>query len=327
MHCELVVPGLLSLPEAPRAPSLELLLRRGRASRGEPRSLEAWLQAAFGLPELAAGALSVLGDGGEPGSEAWARADPVHLRLLRDRIGIVPAEAIGVSAEEADALVASLHAHFGERLALRIHSPQRWSIRLAAPLPLPAVPPLEVAGRPAAPGGPADALLTEIQMVLHEHPVNEAREARGMPAINSLWLWGGGAAPAEVASQPTTRWQSATSGDVLVHGLARAAKMRSRPPTPGAAWIERAPTEGRHLVVLDALRAPAALADSVTFATALEGLERDWFAPVLRALREGRLGMVTIQVPDAPRALSVEAVRGDLRRFWRRPRPIATWID
>jgi hypothetical protein len=31
-------------------------------------------------------------------------------------------------------------------------------------------------------------LLLEAQMVLHEHPVNEAREALGQQAVNSLWL-------------------------------------------------------------------------------------------------------------------------------------------
>ena len=34
-------------------------------------------------------------------------------------------------------------------------------------------------------------LLNEIQMIWHEHPVNLARTARGLPPINSLWLYGG----------------------------------------------------------------------------------------------------------------------------------------
>jgi hypothetical protein len=34
-------------------------------------------------------------------------------------------------------------------------------------------------------------LLNEIQMVWHEHPINLARTARGLPPINSLWLYGG----------------------------------------------------------------------------------------------------------------------------------------
>jgi hypothetical protein len=35
-------------------------------------------------------------------------------------------------------------------------------------------------------------LLTEIQMAWHTHPVNEARESRGEPTVNSVWLHGGG---------------------------------------------------------------------------------------------------------------------------------------
>jgi len=34
--------------------------------------------------------------------------------------------------------------------------------------------------------------------------------------------------------------------------------------------------------------------------------------------------MLTVQVPDA--GVSFETVRGDLRRFWRRPRPLADYV-
>ena len=34
--------------------------------------------------------------------------------------------------------------------------------------------------------------VSEIEMALHEHPVNLAREAAGRFPVNSLWLWGGG---------------------------------------------------------------------------------------------------------------------------------------
>lgn len=34
--------------------------------------------------------------------------------------------------------------------------------------------------------------LNELQIVLTQHPLNEARVARGMPAWNSLWFWGHG---------------------------------------------------------------------------------------------------------------------------------------
>jgi hypothetical protein len=183
-------------------------------------------------------------------------------------------------------------------------------------------PALNAAGTAAVPGGGADALLTEIQMVLHAHPVNEAREARGEPAVNSLWLWGAGPAPREASA----RWQSITADDPVALGLARAARLRARGSMPGAAWLERAPEDGRHLVVLDALRPFAAVSDADGFSATLEALEREWFAPLLAALRRGRIGMATIHVPDGARGLSVEAIRGDLRRLWRRARPLGTWM-
>ncbi|MGI9261948.1 MAG: hypothetical protein ACR2QR_07925 [Woeseiaceae bacterium] len=40
-------------------------------------------------------------------------------------------------------------------------------------------------------------LNSELQMLFHDHPVNERRAERGLPAINGLWMWGGGRMPAE----------------------------------------------------------------------------------------------------------------------------------
>lgn len=38
-------------------------------------------------------------------------------------------------------------------------------------------------------------LLSEIEMALHDHPVNVEREMQGKVPVNSLWIWGGGHAP------------------------------------------------------------------------------------------------------------------------------------
>lgn len=49
------------------------------------------------------------------------------------------------------------------------------------------------------PGGDAAAsyrqLISEIEMALHDHEVNQVRQAIGRSPVNSLWLWGGGMAP------------------------------------------------------------------------------------------------------------------------------------
>ena len=327
MHCELVIPGLFAAPAARRLPAAEMLLARGRCTSGPSQSLEAWLHEAFGLEDapLAAGALTLLAAGGEPRGDCWTRADPVHLRLMRDRLVLVPPAALRIAREEADALCEALNAHFGERLSLQVIDEQRWVARLPSPIEVARQAPLALAGcdvatgLPPNPVAPAHQLLNEAQMVLHSLPVNEARESRGEPPINSVWLWGAGSAP-KVAP---ARWQSISAAEPLALGLARAAGVRARAAAASAeAWLDRLPEDGRHLAVLDHLRAPLALAESGEYQDGLERLERDWFAPLLARLRQGRVGMVTIHVPDSAECVAYETIRGDLRRFWRRPKAL-----
>jgi hypothetical protein len=328
MHCELIVPGLFAEASGTRAACLELLLARGRISTAESKSVEAWLQEGFGLEgePMAAGALTLAAAGGEPGEDCWARTDPVHLRLMRDRLIVVPSAAFSLSREEAEALIEALNGHFADRLSLKAVEPERWCARLDRHFAFDAASALDVAGRDVdltlRIGGDAGrrwgTLLNEVQMLLHAHPVNLAREARGEPVVNSLWLWGVGAAP----QVPPSHWQSVSANDPVALGLARLAGTRQRAlPASAEAWLERAPQDGRHLVLLDALRAPLALGHSAQYRESIDALERQWFAPLLTALRAGRLGMVTVHIPDSFGA-SFETIRGDLRRFWRRPKAL-----
>ena len=339
MHCELLVPALFPT-RAParealgalRLPALELLLARGRATGTEPRAPERWLVEAFSGDDgdedapLAAGALTVLAEGGEPGDDAWLRADPVHLQLGRDGPALVPSAAFEVSREEAEAICEALNGHFAGAPTFYPLAPGRWCARLAEEFVAATESPLQLAGedvnrrlaaQPAARRW--HSMLTEIQMVLHPHPVNAERERRGAPALNSLWLWGAGRAPREAAGP----WQSVCADEPLALGLARLAGMARRAlPAAAEEWLARAPEDGRHLLVLDALRAAHALDDAEAYAARLRTLEARWFAPLLAALRAGRIGMISLHVPDAAEARSFETVRGDLRRIWRRARAL-----
>jgi hypothetical protein len=324
MHCELIVPGLFAEASGLRAPSLEMLLARGRGSSAQTSAVESWLQEAFGLQDqpIAAGALTLAASGADPGVDCWGRADPIHLHLMRDRLIVAPGTALALSREEAEALVEQLNRHFAGALWLKAVEPDRWCARLDSHFAFAAAPSLEAAGRDVDVtlriGGEAgkrwSTLLNEVQMLLHASPVNQAREARGKPAVNSLWLWGVGRAP----QLPASRFQSVAASDPVALGLARMAGVRAFPLPPSAqAWLERTPAEGRHLVLLDALRAPLALGQSAEYRECIDALEKQWFAPLLEALRSRRVGMVSVHVPDSAGA-SFETIRGDLRCFWRR---------
>lgn len=286
-----MVPGLLALPGEPRRPALELLLARARVARSDAESAERWLGRAFGLDDLPAGALTA----GAPGF--WLRADPVHLRVLRDRVVIVPLSALDPAY--AAALVGALNRHFAGRHEFRAPRPDRW-VMSSAPAALAAPPARELAGEDLGahlPPAPWPALLNEIQMALHEHPAHAGRELEA----NGVWLWGAGELPRTAAAP----WRSVSAEDPLALGLARAAGLAHRtPPAAAGEWLAGLPGAGRHLAAFDA---------------AHETLEAAWFAPLLAALKAGRIGMLTLHVPEA--GLYFETTRADLRRFWRRPRP------
>ncbi len=61
-------------------------------------------------------------------------------------------------------------------------------------------PPHDILGKEISPflpqrNGPALTLMRESQRLLKNHPVNHAREAKGLPPANSIWLWGQGRSP------------------------------------------------------------------------------------------------------------------------------------
>ena len=336
MNLTLYIPGLFgpgarfSEDYIPRAESLEFLLGRAQQSPIAPASYHASLCKLFDLetpPEhdVPVAALTRLIDADDYAAGCWMRADPVHLRAARDHLALIPSEAFALSGAEADTLASALGPILAGKFTLYPVKPDQWCLRIEHPdeSEASASAPIDLAGADIDPHLPAKhwhALLTELQMALHGHAVNTAREARGEPIINSLWLWGAGTLPA-AARGP---WHSVSAGDPVALGLARLAGMRHRGPGGGAEeWLDRAPEEGRHLVVLERLRAARALGDMQAHARRLQELEDTWFAPLLAALKGGRIGMVTVHVPEA--AVSFETVRGDLRRFWRRRRPLTDY--
>lgn len=321
MHCSLFIPDFFSAgnpPPAIRFASAETLVARGRRKRKPPTKAEAWLFERFGARAqrgCPVAPFTLLADGGVPGDDFWMRADPVHLNVGLEGLALDSA-ALVLTRAEADALTAALNRHFGEGPSFHAPRPERWYARLSC------APDLDTTPLSAARGGViadklpsgADAtsfraLMNEMQMLLHEHPVNAEREARGAPTVNSVWLWGGG-----VLEAPKTQTYSVVlAHDPLARGLARAAGIPERPlPRDGGAMLAALPAEGVALVVLDAL--PGA------------ELERDWFKPLLTALREGRIGMLSLSLPGRGSLLEVETVRSDLRHFWRARKPLQAWV-
>jgi hypothetical protein len=313
-----------------RLPGLELLLGKGAVADSGSETPEGWLFRRFGVQrrgDWPVAALTLLADGADPGRGFWMRADPVSLRADGARLVLADSAAFRISAEEAGALAQALSRHFrDDGLEFRPLRPQRWYLRLPSAPALVCRAPREAAGRHVdefLPAGP-DALhwhrlMNEAQMLLHRHPVNEAREERGEPPVNSVWPWGAGRLPDAAAATCAAAW----SDEPLATGLARLAGVECRPLPPSAAlWLQEAAGGGEALAVLDELGA-AARGGGATWREALQALEKSWFAPLAEALRSRRLARLAVSCPGAERSRELVVEAGDFRKFWRGPKPLA----
>jgi hypothetical protein len=334
MHLHLAVPDLFwpnrDAADPGRLPALEILFARGRRKVAAPACLEDWLLAAWGVAGGGAAPYSLVADGGEPGEFEWLRADPCSFRVNRSELILLDAAMFEVSRAEAEALAETLNRHFADaNLVFYPMQPERWYLRGAATPLEHAFPPLAVARgkaievHPGTGAARAHALMNEMQMALHEHPVNEAREARGELPINALWLWGTGRF-APLAERPFRRVHAR---DPLAAGLARASGAAAVPLPKSAELGTSVISEpGIELVILDRLRASAAYGDAQTWRAELTALEQEWIAPIVTQLRAGHLGMVTLHAIGASGTVDVELTRQDLRYFWRRAKPLASYL-
>jgi len=308
-------------------PALQSLLVRGTRQPCPAEGVEAALCAALGIERqqdwpLAPITLAV--DGGEAGDAYWLRADPVHLRVMRDRIVLADGDALSLSRVEADALATAIGQHFGDDLRpLPLH-PRRWYLRFPAAPHLTTTPLSVAVGRdidPLLPQG-ADAMrfrsrLNELQMLLHEHPVNQAREARGELPVNSLWLWGGGHQPAirSITASIYTRDPEAQAlgafCNTRVHAL--------------PAQLDAQLLKADGVILLDALIRSGQVGDACGWREALRELEQNWFVPLLGMLRN--IGPQGLRLLDPVNGKALHLQARDAWKIWRRPHHLISMLS
>jgi hypothetical protein len=301
-------------------PALEKLLARGNPSTSPAETLEDRLCAAFGVQAVAP--VRAAADGVEVGDAYWLCADPVSLQLNSSQVLLLPDVMPGL--DEAAALCASLNEHFsGMGLHFSAPHPQRGYVQMEAEPQMTTTPLRQVAWRDAKiqfPQG-ADALrwqriATEAQMLLHAHPVNQARATRGELSINSLWFWGGGR-----AIPPVSAFDAAGGDYDLPGAFARAAGMQP---------VESLPTmlDGQYASGLWICSAPGEAlqrGDLYAWREAVQQIERQYAQPLLKALQAGRLQRLTLEVLRETTAHRFELTRGAAWKLWRGARPLARY--
>ena len=239
----------------------------------------------------------------------WLRADPAWVRpdINGARLFAV-GEGMQLAREDADALLPALRTLFGDAgFPIDAPVPGRWYLRLPPGALLPSFPaPEDALGSDlfeALVGSDAQAdaatrrwraLLTEAQVILHNHPWNERRIAAGRAPVNSLWFWGGGALPDQVS----TRVARVEGGDALLQGLATLAGVPC-----GKRGASFTGSEGDALVDLRDARD-------------VEALFERWLLPAVEAVQAGRLRELRLDFQDGAGCV---LLRGHRWRFWRAP--------
>jgi len=333
MHCRLLVPNLIpsAMPGMPLRQvlpeGLATLLKFGLVTKTAGNEMADWLCAAFGVErqqDNPVAPFALLGDDGLPGDGYWLRADPVTVRLMRNQLILFADSANAPSAAEAAEFVAALNRHFApDGLHFSAPHPHRWYLRL------PAVPKLHTHSLARANGrniqhflpsgeesAPWRKLLNEAQMLLHQHPLNAAREAAGLLPVNSIWLWGGGTLSARL-SAPCNRLYA---DDPLARGLALAAGIPTAPLPPALPENEGKMT-GATLFVAHHLR--DTMWQEEAWRIGLERLDEEWLAPATNALRQGKLQRLTLIAPGESATADLTLTRSDLWKIWRRGKSLA----
>jgi hypothetical protein len=304
-------------PQLARVAGRGSVVERGQRSEAL-RPWQAALLEALGIGEAAGSRLypgaatTRTGDSGARVEGFWMQALPVHFSAGLDRLtaALLEGESALTAAERVE-LATVVGAHLrasgfdfhetaqGEWL---VHSARALDVRTCSPES--AASALDEAMPRGAAAPQLKRIMTELQMVLHEHPVSERRVRRGLPECNAIWFHGAG----EIPSLPARALPDAYGDAAYLRGVYRLHEQSTCALPASAAELPRR------------LRRDAVV---VIESTDLDSLESLWVAPLVAALAAGRLGRIELILDRWTLTLA----RSALLKVWRRDCAPAQWAS
>jgi len=349
-HISLVLPFALPVPEfapdlirALEAPALAALLSRSssqvfRPLEGSARVLphELWIARRLGLASGTAPGFatsSMRGYGLDPGDGTWFIVNPAHIQIAHSHLMMGDTRHLDLREDEARALFDSARACCEDAgHALLYGAPDTWFLRADTWDGIQTASPDAAVGMNLTDWVPAGAqarafrkLQNEVQVSWYTAPVNAAREARGQAPINSIWPWGASSVAGEHALKLVARAAGKLAPQPAVAtyatpGWLTALADRRLDSLDGVAGLiaDGGADKGRLLVCGNAAAAAIA-ADWHTWLQEIHTLEQTLFAPLLAAVRTGRIKALRLVLSHRDGHLETTTTPMAQRKFWRRP--------
>lgn len=227
-----------------------------------------------------------------PDNSPLVCADPIHLRADRDSATLIPAAMLQLRDSEADALLESINEFLqADSLHFSRTESDRWFMSGKDGSALCSYPPSFLAHRNASAfltdgdtSGSWRRLMTELQMLLHTHPVNREREQQGLLPINSIWFWGGALLqPVKLAAGITQQSVRLYADDKFAVALAAHLGMACEPL---AAFDPN--SDHPHSLLVDTRLVQALFAeDESSLNEAEHRIVDDWIAPLQARIEAG----------------------------------------
>lgn len=258
----------------------------------------------------------------------WVKVDPVQMIADRDSLVLIAGKHLAISIEESHQLIKAFNEHFQEDgVELLWGDSCNWFLSIKQPIDINTTELNKVDYQPInafLPTGNAAQywrqLINETQMLFFNHPVNEQRREQGYPEINSVWIWGEGKLESEQIKpredavicsqnnylQGVAKMANSMIIDMRVERFSELEKglknqQQNNPVSSGIVMLESLYSE------LDALTLEQ-------WHARLMELEKNWFEPLLTALKQKQIESLLIDLGGENR---YHLKPSHLRRFWR----------
>jgi hypothetical protein len=314
----LVLPFSLAPPELAkdllaqlRAPAMAKLLAKAKLNSKKTFSgldpclpHERWLSvhSSDTSPAMAAALMSELGLNNETGY--WFVVQPVHLHVARDHLVLTDYRKLELDVAQSRVLFDAALPLFEElNHRLLFGNEHYWFMQANSWTDLRTSTPDAACGHNIDAWLPTGAsardwrrLQNEVQMLWHQHPLNDTREQTYQPRINGLWLWGG-------CTMGESTWGLDAMASHLIH-----------PAIPIDLGSDK-----RAIQLLDTLISPALAGDWSSWMQSMSTIDQQTLAPALSALENGTLDVLNVILSDSTRMSQWTLRPSSLRKFWAKP--------